>query len=1333
MPNLSGDHLVTSVETNPGDGLPITKETYQYNDSKVHIGNNDEMGLLGFKSTTKETSVITPQGEEKKVSTQVTEYNQADPIELGKPSRVKTYNATGKLQDEVSIQYEKVTTPNGTLTHRVKSQNDTIYENGNYFSQNTISYEYDTNGNVTKETTNIEGNITEVIKSYSPLNQVSTYTKKSNGVVIDNRVYTYTGANLSSSSVEIQPGKWATTNFEHDDKGNITSVTNPVGQATTITYNSNSQATEATNHLGHTISYKYDSKTGQITKKTDPNGGVSEIEFDDYGRITLVKNPGESNWSKKIIYSNSPNNTYVEERERIVDASEGVSIFPLPLIGSSETYTWTRSYFDNEGKIRKKETSGKDGKVYTEDFVYDYLGRLISQSEPYIAGQTPKFTNLEYDNSEGRLTKVVKPDGKEITYSYNRFTVTKTSTNKPTEIATSNALGQVLSQTIGDLTTSYAYNESGRVSAITEPSGNKVSLDYDRSGNILTKIDSNTGKITYTYNLIGNLTSSTDARGVTIKYTYYQDGRMHKYSANGEEVEYFYDENQTNAKGKVTKIKDSTGEVKLEYDKRGNVVKRTHLIENYEIKFEYAHDSMNRVRQIIYPDGTIVSYIYNDKELETIKMLPNDGRSKELKMLGFQYNEIQNKLTKTFGNGVVTEYVFDQLSGYLTSYKLTTGMTKRVEEHKKYFYDNSGNMTTINDLANPWKSQTFSFDTYNRLTKSKGSYGEKKYTYTTNGNLTEKGDITMQYTDTDHANAVTSVRIPNPISSVTDTYDYDAAGYIHKRNNDTFTHDGLGRLSSIVTGFGEEFNYFYDYRGMRKKKINRLKNETTYYFEDGLYEIHVAPSVSQRYTLYVKNDNELIAQWTRTDAVLTQNKSGFIPSVNLENQQYLFAFLFLLFLSTLLIQQTQTNLRLSVFICGNIFALSLALITCTKSKDNFPFFAFTSFIGTDTPSVNDAQSDNDGGGGGSANAPIEGLYFFHTDHLDSVTMLTNTSGEVIAGTTLGSGKSIISYTPYGEIDRDHSSGPDIFRYKYTGQEEDKETGLYYYKARYYDPKIGRFLQPDTVLQTSSPFGTNQYMYVDGNPVMYNDPSGHKSQNFMKKWLSNLRTDFKKWRRNTGNDFSNAIGRRRHGGNLWAKNRRWGVDRLRRTLMDFSGYVLMAADIYLGDFMGLNLLQRKPLSYIKFEHGGIGVHNSFFANNYDGGRSFVPWGKVAFLETGASRQIILHEFGHVKQNKGGYFRKPFRNGWFAHTAWTEFECDWKAGTANYEGSMFIINQVFGEYVANAAMLYNNYLVGRQDIPIQFLYNKMIDSGTDASAREFLLFIFFNNDLSDEGRK
>ncbi|EMO90840.1 RHS repeat-associated core domain protein [Leptospira noguchii str. 2001034031] len=73
-----------------------------------------------------------------------------------------------------------------------------------------------------------------------------------------------------------------------------------------------------------------------------------------------------------------------------------------------------------------------------------------------------------------------------------------------------------------------------------------------------------------------------------------------------------------------------------------------------------------------------------------------------------------------------------------------------------------------------------------------------------------------------------------------------------------------------------------------------------------------------------------------------------------------------------------------------------------------------------------------------------------------------------------------------------SYGPDIFRYKFTGQVEDKETGLYYYKARYYEPILGRFIQADSVLMPTNVNGMNRYMYVDGNPVNYRDVSGHVS-------------------------------------------------------------------------------------------------------------------------------------------------------------------------------------------------------------------------------------------------
>jgi RHS repeat-associated protein len=63
--------------------------------------------------------------------------------------------------------------------------------------------------------------------------------------------------------------------------------------------------------------------------------------------------------------------------------------------------------------------------------------------------------------------------------------------------------------------------------------------------------------------------------------------------------------------------------------------------------------------------------------------------------------------------------------------------------------------------------------------------------------------------------------------------------------------------------------------------------------------------------------------------------------------------------------------------------------------------------------------------------------------------------------------------------------------RYTGQEYDPETGFYYYNARYYDPQLGVFTTPDTKFdKNNGSFGFNRHMYVGGNPIMYNDPSGH---------------------------------------------------------------------------------------------------------------------------------------------------------------------------------------------------------------------------------------------------
>ena len=101
-------------------------------------------------------------------------------------------------------------------------------------------------------------------------------------------------------------------------------------------------------------------------------------------------------------------------------------------------------------------------------------------------------------------------------------------------------------------------------------------------------------------------------------------------------------------------------------------------------------------------------------------------------------------------------------------------------------------------------------------------------------------------------------------------------------------------------------------------------------------------------------------------------------------------------------------------------------------------------------------------------------YFYHFDGSGSVVALTGTNGVVVER---------YAYGPYGETTNTSSVGNP---YRYTGRELDAETGLYYYRARYYSTSLGRFLQPDPIGYQG---GLNLYAYVGNDPLNLTDPSG----------------------------------------------------------------------------------------------------------------------------------------------------------------------------------------------------------------------------------------------------
>ena len=83
-----------------------------------------------------------------------------------------------------------------------------------------------------------------------------------------------------------------------------------------------------------------------------------------------------------------------------------------------------------------------------------------------------------------------------------------------------------------------------------------------------------------------------------------------------------------------------------------------------------------------------------------------------------------------------------------------------------------------------------------------------------------------------------------------------------------------------------------------------------------------------------------------------------------------------------------------------------------------------------------------------------------------------------------------TYYPFGATHTQSGAAEDDVHYKYTGQELDGSTDLYFYQARHYDPHLGRFISADTIVpDPGNPQDLNRYSYVRNNPLFYVDPTG----------------------------------------------------------------------------------------------------------------------------------------------------------------------------------------------------------------------------------------------------
>ncbi|MBI5343479.1 MAG: RHS repeat protein [Deltaproteobacteria bacterium] len=528
-------------------------------------------------------------------------------------------------------------------------------------------------------------------------------------------------------------------------------------------------------------------------------------------------------------------------------------------------------------------------------------------------------------------------------------------------------------------------------------------------------------------------------------------------------------------------------------------------------KKEADSDAYGRLRQVreytgAYPNFTLyatTSYNYNvlgnlDNVIDTsghVTTIGYDTLSRKTSMsdpdMGdwtYQYDANSNLTSQTDAKGQTITFVYDALNR-LTTKRYPTGPDVTYTYDETFSTNPKGRLTTVTDLSGTTK---FYYDKLGRTTKTIKTVDSVDYTTeseydalgrTTSVTYPDPGRETVNYTYDNGGN----------LSTVTGyaTYsNYNAlgqAGLVTYGNGaDTvYQFDSLNnRLFSITTnsqGQGRQnLTYAYDNVGNIQTITDLLDSNRSQGFQyDELNRLTQAQSTSYG---TITHTFDPIGNITYNSQVGNYTYSTTQPHAVVQAGAYTYSY--------------DANGNMTGRLGGTLtydYENRLSSLTNGGSTTSFVYDASGGRVKKITPSSTTAYIGNlyectsgvctkhiFAGGNRIVTKNPSATYFYHTDHLRSSSVITDASGAKVEE---------IYYFPFGATRL--NSGSVNLKHKYTGQEEDAETGLYYYGARYYDPAIGRFVSADTIIpDPTNPQAFNRYSYVLNNPLIYIDPTGH---------------------------------------------------------------------------------------------------------------------------------------------------------------------------------------------------------------------------------------------------
>jgi RHS repeat-associated protein len=662
---------------------------------------------------------------------------------------------------------------------------------------------------------------------------------------------------------------FASATYGYDSFGNVTSVTDARGKTTTTTFDAQYHlfAESIDPPLLPATTTSYDKLLGLTASSTDANGAVTSTTYDVFGRRTSITTPLDQGYAATAQYAytlgsaNVPTKVEVKVRRDLGG-------------NSSADYQFAWYFLDGLGRvIQKQAQAATSGQIILVNTSYDERGKVKYVSQPYAVSASggiyvtpdwgrPKFVTA-YDPL-GRVQKVTHPDGTFTTTSYDHWLTTSTDANGHKQDFLADAFGRTTrvreyQANAVYATTTYAYDRLDRLTDTWDAANNNTHLTYDWLGRKTQMQDPDMGTWTYVYDTAGNLTAQRDARNASVCFNYDDLNRVTtKTARNGTNcsapisyaVTYGYDSTASGNKGwgRRTSLTDNNGSQTWLYDLHGRVTSTAQSINGgpatYTTSFTY--DAMERVRTMTYPDGEVVTSVYNNQGL------PDTLSGANPYVSATTYNAASQLDSLTFGNSALTDYVYNSQNLRLTDIVTTKSGNTLLNLH--YGFDNVGNILSVQDTARG-ETTNYAYDDLDRLLSASVTTGGNQYnrswTYDALGNMqtrVEQGVTTNYSYDPNHKHAVASAGSA--------TYQYDANGSMTNRNGDALTYDVENRLTS-VTKAGVTTSFAYNGDGTRVKRS--VSNAGTTYYIGNIYEVWVPNSGTTTFNKYYYFGTQRIA------------------------------------------------------------------------------------------------------------------------------------------------------------------------------------------------------------------------------------------------------------------------------------------------------------------------------------------------------------------------------------------------------------------------------------------------------------------------------------------